>query len=201
MAEHLTVRGFVASELTFFETADKLHIVSFRLGAPDRRLDRATGEWGDADMNWFTVKVFRELARNVMASLRKGERVVATGRLKISQYRRSDGTYGTSAEILADTVGHDLLFGVSRYLRTPSQRQEATEASHSVPADAGSVPSEVDADTGEVLSGAYGGPGFEGEYAGGELDGGGGSGEGEGEGGEAEAEAEGGGRGMDAGAA
>jgi single-strand DNA-binding protein len=163
MAEHLTVRGFVASDLSFFETADKLHIVSFRLGAPDRRIDRATGEWGDADMNWFTVKVFRELARNVMASLRKGERVVVTGRLKISQYRRSDGTYGTSAEVLADTVGHDLLFGVSRYLRTPSQRQEASEASHAVPAeDAEAVPPDVDAGTGEVLSGAYGEPGFDG---------------------------------------
>ncbi|GAA3686798.1 hypothetical protein GCM10023081_25110 [Arthrobacter ginkgonis] len=164
MAEHLTVRGFVASDPSFFETADKLTIVSFRLGAPDRRIDRATGEWGDADMNWFTVKVFRELARNVRASLRKGERVVVTGRLRISQYRRSDGTYGTGAEVLADTVGHDLLFGISRYLRTPSPRQEASEASHAVPAeDAEAVPPDVDAGTGEVLSGAYGEPGFDGE--------------------------------------
>jgi single-strand DNA-binding protein len=187
MAEHLTVRGFVASELSFFETADKLHVVSFRLGAPDRRIDRATGEWGDADMNWFTVKVFRELARNVMASLRKGERVVVTGRLKISQYRRSDGTYGTSAEILADSVGHDLLFGVSRYLRTPSQRQEASEASHAVPADdAEAVPADVDAGTGEVLSGTYEGAGFDGgDYEEGERgdeDGEGGPGENNGRG-------------------
>jgi len=164
MAEHLTVRGFVASQPSFFETADKLQIVNFRLGAPDRRIDRATGEWGDADLNWFTVKVFRELARNVMASIRKGERVVVTGRLKISQYRRSDGTYGTSAEVLADTVGHDLLFGVSRYLRTPSRRQEDSEASHLVPdEDGGAVPPDVDAGTGEVLSGPFEGPGLDGE--------------------------------------
>jgi len=193
MAEHLTVRGFVASDLSFFETPDKLHIVSFRLGAPDRRIDRATGEWGDADMNWFTVKVFRELARNVMASLRKGERVVVTGRLKIGQYRRSDGTYGTSTEILADAVGHDLLFGVSRYLRTPSQRQEASEASHPVPDDdAEAVPPGVDPGTGEVLSGPYDGPGFAGaDYEEGERD----------DAEDGEADPEGNRRGFDAGAA
>jgi single-strand DNA-binding protein len=49
-------------------------------------------------------------------SLNKGDRVVAVGRLKVRDWSNDDRS-GTSIEVEADSLGHDLHWGVSEYQR------------------------------------------------------------------------------------
>ena len=54
------------------------------------------------------MSAFRSLGANVGTALRKGEPVTVYGRQRISTWERSDGSTGTSVEVEAYAVGHDL---------------------------------------------------------------------------------------------
>jgi len=80
-------------------------------------------------VNWYTVTGFRKLAINAAASLQKGDRVVVSGRLRIRDWSQGERA-GTTVEIEADALGHDVAWGVSRFTRaasTGSADQSATD--------------------------------------------------------------------------
>ncbi|WP_127793634.1 single-stranded DNA-binding protein [Agromyces sp. LHK192] len=129
MSDSITVTGVVGSDPRSITTAQGLSITSFRLATRRRFFDRAAGAWQDGDTNWYTVSAFRTLALNVGASVRKGERVVVHGRLKQRQWAAGEKS-GTAVEIDADTIGHDLLFGITQLRRVQRDRDDAqTDAS------------------------------------------------------------------------
>ncbi|TFC15226.1 single-stranded DNA-binding protein [Cryobacterium algoritolerans] len=107
MSDIITVTGIVATTPRHLVTSTGLAITSFRLAAGQRRFDRAKQSWVDAETNWYTVSTFRQLAHNVVRSVRRGEHVVVAGRLRIRDWHNSDKN-GTAIEIEADSVGHDL---------------------------------------------------------------------------------------------
>lgn len=116
MNDQLAVTGLVASEPRSIVTSEGLAISSFRLASPQRHFNRTENQWVDGETNWYTVTLFRTLAENASASLRKGERVVVKGRLRLRQWEKEERT-GLSAEIEADAIGHDLRWGRSSFTR------------------------------------------------------------------------------------
>jgi single-strand DNA-binding protein len=90
---------------------------SFRVSARERRYDARTQEWVDVRTEWFTVKAFRDLAFNLAASVRSGDPVVVTGRLRTEEWQGKDGPR-TGLVIDADAVGHDLSLGSAVFART-----------------------------------------------------------------------------------
>jgi single-strand DNA-binding protein len=122
MANHISLRGFVSSEFEMRTTADGIVIGKFRMGSTDRRLDPITNTWTDGRTNWYHITVFRALASNAVASIRKGDRILVVGKLHINSFLRKDGTPGTSVEIDAESIGPDLQFGTAHYTRMVSAR-------------------------------------------------------------------------------
>ena len=114
MTDHLTLTGLVATTPRHVVTTEGLAITSFRLASQQRRYDRTSQQWSDGETNWYTVTAFRELAINASRSLNKGDRVVTSGRVKVRDWTTEDRT-GTSIEVEADSLGHDLLWGTSSY--------------------------------------------------------------------------------------
>lgn len=114
MTDHLTLTGLVATTPRHLVTTEGLAITSFRLASQQRRYDRALQQWSDGETNWYTVTAFRELAINASRSLNKGDRVVTAGRVKVRDWTTEDKT-GTSIEVEADSLGHDLLWGTTSY--------------------------------------------------------------------------------------
>ena len=117
MSENITVAGLVATTPRHLITQDGLPITSFRLASSHRKFDREQNKWVDGETNWFTVTVFRQLAINASTSIAKGERVVATGKLRVRDWDNGERA-GTSVEIEADHLGHDLFWGTSSFTRT-----------------------------------------------------------------------------------
>ncbi|MCL2463931.1 MAG: single-stranded DNA-binding protein [Micrococcales bacterium] len=114
----LTVTGFVGSSVKF--TVGKQSGVPyawFRLGSTHRTFDKATGAYRDAPTQWYTVKVWRQVATNIVQSLRKGEPVVVSGRLHVDEWTDERGQRA-SAVIEATALGHDLVFGTAKFDRT-----------------------------------------------------------------------------------
>lgn len=116
MTDQLTLTGLIATTPRHIVTSEGLAITSFRLASQQRRFDKTQGGWADAETNWYTVTAFRDLALNASQSLNKGDRVVAVGRLKVRDWSNDDRS-GTSVEVEADSLGHDLHWGVTTYQR------------------------------------------------------------------------------------
>lgn len=116
MTDYMSVTGVVATEPRSIVTSEGLAICSFRMASPQRHFNKIDNQWIDGETNWYTVSAFRQLAEHATASLRKGERVVVRGRLKLRQWEREDKS-GLSAEIEAESLGHDLRWGTSEFAR------------------------------------------------------------------------------------
>jgi len=119
MTDTIALTGIVATAPRHLVTGSGLDITSFRLACRQRRYDRVKNEWVDADTNWYTVSSFRQLAQNVERSVQKGEHVLVTGRLRIRDWENQDRA-GTSVEVEADAVGHNLAWGTTALVRTAS---------------------------------------------------------------------------------
>jgi single-strand DNA-binding protein len=103
-----------------------LTVVSFRLASSFRRFDVEKQAWVSSDTNWYTVSGFRKLAENSANSLSKGDRVLVSGKLKIRDWDNGERS-GTSVEIEADAIGHDLTFGTTSFERTGQPEEEDSE--------------------------------------------------------------------------
>ena len=121
MTDLVTVTGVVGSDPRHTVTAAGLAITNFRLASTRRYFDRASGQWTDGETNWYTVASFRQLALTAATSLRMGERVVVHGRLRVRAWETAEKS-GTAIEIEADSVGHDLAWGVSAYSKTTASK-------------------------------------------------------------------------------
>jgi single-strand DNA-binding protein len=131
MTDIITVRGYVATEVRVTLAQSGLPITGFRMCSTERRFDREANAWVDGHTNWYSVSMFRQLATNAGVSIKKGDRVIVTGRLKVRPWINADGRTGTSVEIDADTAGHDLMWGTANFRRTASDRAEAPSVAHS----------------------------------------------------------------------
>lgn len=114
MSDTITITGNIATDPELKRTPAGVAITTFRVASTQRRFDRATGQWIDGGTNWYTVSTFRSLADHAFHSLRKGHRVLLTGRLRLRQWD-TGVKQGTSIEIEADAIGHDLLWGTTRF--------------------------------------------------------------------------------------
>ncbi len=134
MSDTIHLTGLIATTPRHVVTSEGLPITSFRLASSQRRFDRSTEKWIDVDTNWYTVTAFRQLAVNSQVSLNKGDRITVAGRLRIRDWQTDDRT-GTTVEIEAETVGHDLFWGTSTYVRSnPGPVDPAGESETDAPA-------------------------------------------------------------------
>jgi len=115
----VTLVGNIASEPLHTET-DGVARTTFRVAHTPRR--RREEGWVDGDTTFYQVTCWRQLARNTAQSLHKGERVIVRGSLRGRDWSSGERS-GTSLEINADSIGHDLTAGVTelrRVLREPA---------------------------------------------------------------------------------
>ena len=123
MTDTITLTGLVATVPHVVSSDDRVPFTSFRLASNQRYFDRRTSEWVAGETNWYTVTAFRALAVNAGTSVHKGDRVLVTGRLKVRRWESGEKT-GTSVDVEADSIGHDLVWGTAHYVRT-IQREPA----------------------------------------------------------------------------
>ena len=147
MSDRITVIGNIATEPEQRRTGSGIPVTSFRLASSQRYRDAQSGEWVDGTTNWYRISVFRALGENAFASLRKGQRVIVDGRLRLKEWEAGDKR-GIEIEIDADAIGHDLKWGTARFQRSPRPDADAPDRSGAV--DTGPAvppgPSSVDGD-------------------------------------------------------
>lgn len=135
----VTVSGNVGNTPALhLNTAKNLQWSTFRV-ASTRRYRGENGDWTDGATLWFTVKVWRSAAANVVESVHKGVPVVVTGRLEVEEWTGPEGQQRTALVINATAVGVDATRGKVGFTRvvhhdtvpdggpvTPAERGELT---------------------------------------------------------------------------
>ena len=97
----ITVSGNVGRDPELKYSASGTAVVKFSVAD-------TTGKDDNKKTVWHDVVVFKEQAENVAASIKKGSRVIVTGRLDKSEYTGKDGVKKQRVEIIADDVSISL---------------------------------------------------------------------------------------------
>jgi single-strand DNA-binding protein len=114
----ITLRGYLTAEPKLYQkTATAVPVTEIRIGSTPRRLNRETGEWQSLPTSYYRVKCWRRLAVNAVSSLHKGDMVVVRGWFYMNEWVDSQQRPRATIEIEADSLGHDLAYGWSHFLR------------------------------------------------------------------------------------
>jgi len=125
---HITVHGYVAATPIVRKVGEH-SVANFRIGVTPRKLEKASGEWHDAETQWYAVSAWRNLGDNVGRSLRRGDPVIVQGRLTARTWINAQHQEVVAHDIEATFVGHDLRRGVSTFFKTASAEMPASSVS------------------------------------------------------------------------
>jgi single-strand DNA-binding protein len=126
ITENITITGLVATNPRHLVTQDGLPITSFRLASSQRRFDRSSSKWVDGETNWYTITSFRDLAVNTASSVNKGDRIFLYGTLRVRDWDNGERS-GTSVEVEAKAIGHDLSWGSATFTRNVLVRSDTDD--------------------------------------------------------------------------
>ncbi len=146
---HVTVVGNLVADPVLRVVPGERDLARFRLASNVRRYDTELGRVVDVRTSFFSVSCWGYLAANVSESLRRGERVVVSGRLDVREYTGDDKVLRTSVDITADSVGPDLTYGVSRFTKVRRGAAEVATDDEGAAADT-ETDTQTDTETEEV---------------------------------------------------
>lgn len=102
-----------------------LAVASFTIASTPRTFDKKANDWKDGDTVFLRASVWRDFAEHVAASLVKGSRVIASGRLKQRDFEDRDGNKRTSIELEVDELGPSLKHATATVQRAGSAGSSA----------------------------------------------------------------------------
>jgi single-strand DNA-binding protein len=92
------------------------------------RVPGPNNDWENATTDWYDVTTFKTLAQNVAESLRKGDRVVVTGRAELRHWKTDEGEDRTNKVIVASGMGPDLRFATAEVTRMDGGTVDESES-------------------------------------------------------------------------
>ena len=115
----LTVIGNLAAGVRLGRTSAGTAVANFTIASTPRAYDPQTGQWKDGETRFVRCTIWGEAAENA-ASLAKGTRVIATGKLTTRTYQAKDGRTRTTVELDVHEIGPSLRHATATV--TPTRR-------------------------------------------------------------------------------
>jgi single-strand DNA-binding protein len=110
----ITIVGNLTADPELRFTPNGSAVANFTIASTPRILDKATNEWKDGDALFMRCSVWRQAAENVAESLLRGQRVIATGRLRQRSYETKEGEKRTVIELEVDEIGPSLRYAIAK---------------------------------------------------------------------------------------
>ena len=127
----VTVVGNLVADAELRYSQNGIAVANGTIASTPRTYNRQKNEWEDGEAVFLRFSVWREYAENVAASLTKGTRVIAQGRLKQRSYEDREGNKRTVVELEVDEIGPSLRYAqaaVQRIQRDSSQTRQQPSA-------------------------------------------------------------------------
>lgn len=106
---HTTIVGRLTADPEIRYTNDGTPVTSFTIASSQRVYNKQAGQWEDGDATFLDCTAWTKLAEGV-ATLHKGQRVIAAGVVKQRRWETRDGQKRSKVELVADEVGTSVLF-------------------------------------------------------------------------------------------
>jgi len=110
----ITLTGYVGNDVEYV-VGDGWVAARFRLGCTPHW--RKGNEWVNGVTTWMSIRTSGATADNVRDSVRKGDPMVVTGRLRTRTWEDANHVHREQIVVEAYSLGHDLARGVSTYIR------------------------------------------------------------------------------------
>ena len=133
----VTIVGNVTDDPELRFTPSGQAVANFTV-AVNKRFKNQAGDWEDRLDGFFRCSCWRDMAENVAESLKKGTRVVVTGRLQQRSWDDQEGNKRSAVEIQVDEVGPSLRWATAAI--TKSSRSTGASAPTGAAAPASSAP-------------------------------------------------------------
>ncbi|PWG60096.1 single-stranded DNA-binding protein [Bifidobacterium catulorum] len=105
----ITVVGNLTADPELRQIPSGATVVNFTIASTPRTYNRNSGQWEDGDALFLRCSAwdsnYNPMASNIQASLSKGMRVIAQGRLVQRSYQAQDGSNRTVVELRVDEIG------------------------------------------------------------------------------------------------
>lgn len=127
----LTIVGNLTADPELRFTPSGAAVANFTVASTPRKFDKATGGWKDAEAIFMRCTVWRQLAENVAESLRRGDAVIAVGRLQSKSFETREGDKRTVLELQVEELGASLKFSTAKLAkadRTSGSRGSSTDS-------------------------------------------------------------------------
>lgn len=117
----ITIVGNLTADPELRTLGNGSTVANLTIASSTRQFNRQSNQWEDGDtlfMNcsaWDSQK--QKLASNIVATLAKGMRVIASGRLLQRSYQAQDGSNRTIVELQVDEIGPSLRYAVAAVVR------------------------------------------------------------------------------------
>jgi single-strand DNA-binding protein len=88
-------------------------VANFSVASTPRSFDKRTGGWKDGQALFMRCTVWQDAAENVAETLRRGMRVIVSGRLQQRSFETREGEKRTVVELQVDEIGPSLRWAVA----------------------------------------------------------------------------------------
>ncbi|GAA5045588.1 single-strand DNA-binding protein [Thermocatellispora tengchongensis] len=109
----ITIIGNLTADPELRYTATGLPVAGFTIASSSRTYNKQVEQWQDGEALFMRCSAWRDLGEHVAASLTRGTRVIASGRLRMRTYEISDGDKRTVIEMTVDEIGPSLRFATT----------------------------------------------------------------------------------------
>ena len=120
----ITIIGNLTADPEVRSTQNGGRVANVTIASTPRQYNRSSGQWEDGDALFMRCSAWdtqhQPLASNMQASLSKGMRVIAQGRLVQRSYQDRDGNNRTVVELRLDEIGPALTRGTAQVTRNNS---------------------------------------------------------------------------------
>jgi single-strand DNA-binding protein len=123
----LSIVGNLTSDLELRYTQQGLPVANGTIAVNERKFNRQSNEWEDGEPQFVRISVWRELGEHAAASLTKGTRVMATGKLQMTEYERKEGGTGASLEMTVDEIGPSMRYATAVVTKHAPKAQGAPQ--------------------------------------------------------------------------
>ena len=116
---NITICGNITKDPELRFTPGGNAVASFSIAVNRSVRDKNTNEWVDEGAEFFNIVTWFRLAENCAESLKKGDRVIVSGRLSQRSWEDKEGQKKYVTEIVANNVGVSLEFASCDIRKNP----------------------------------------------------------------------------------
>jgi len=128
---HIMLIGNVTGEVNLVNTSGGTDVANFSV-AVTKYKDKKSGKWV---ADYFDCVAWKDLAVNISKSIKKGTRVILSGKIENQSWEDNEGTKRKNTRITVFNIGVDLSFAICTGIRTSKKINKEPEDSETFNSD------------------------------------------------------------------